>query len=212
MEDTWKEPPEEAFAWTKQVSETPDNPTYIEIEFQQGIPVSINGTLMNGLELIDYLHHLAGENGVGRIDHVENRLIGIKSREVYESPAAVVLHIAHRALETLTLGKDQARMKEVIALEYADVVYNGLWYTAHKQNLDAYVSSTQEYVTGKVRLKLYKGNCIVVGRKSNYSIYSYDLATYDSADQFDHEAAEGFIKIYGLPVRTQSRVHKQRLK
>ena len=167
---------------------------------------------MNGLELIDYLHHLAGENGVGRIDHVENRLIGIKSREVYESPAAVVLHIAHRALETLTLGKDQARMKEVIALEYADVVYNGLWYTAHKQNLDAYVSSTQEYVTGKVRLKLYKGNCIVVGRKSNYSIYSYDLATYDSADQFDHEAAEGFIKIYGLPVRTQSRVHKQRLK
>jgi argininosuccinate synthase len=212
LEDPWIEPPEEAFAWTKQISETPDKPTYLEIEFEQGIPISIDGFPMNGVNLIDSLHNLAGDNGVGRIDHVENRLIGIKSREVYESPAAVVLNIAHRALETLTLGKDQTRMKEMIASEYADVVYNGLWYTAHKENLDAYVRSTQVYVTGTVRLKLYKGNCIVVGRKSSYSIYSYDLATYDSTDQFDHKAAEGFIKIYGLPVRTQSRIHKRMLK
>ena len=150
---------------------------------------------------------LAGRNGVGRIDHVENRLVGIKSREIYESPAGVVLHAAHKSLETLTLSKDQARMKNIVAQEYSDVVYNGLWFTAHRRDLTAYVASTQRYVTGDVRLRLHKGNCTVVGRKAPKGLYSHSLATYDRGDVFDHRASEGFISIYGLPVRTQAAQH-----
>ncbi len=212
LEDPWREPPEDAYAWTKPVSETPSDPAYIEVQFQQGVPVAIDGEGMSGVAIVEYLHSLGGEHGVGRIDHVENRLIGIKSREVYEAPAAVILNIAHRALETLTLGKEQVRMKDSVAQEYADLVYNGLWYTAHKEDLDAYVKSTQRYVTGSVKVRLHKGTCAVAGRKSDQSLYSYELATYDKEDQFDHQAAEGFIKVYGLSVRTQSRIHKRGLR
>ena len=212
LEDPWTEPPEDAYLWTRPVSDTPDAPAYVEIEFNNGIPIAIDGESMSGVAIVEHLHRLGGEHGVGRIDHVENRLIGIKSREVYEAPAAVILNAAHRALETLTLGKDQARMKERVALEYADLVYNGLWYTSHKEDLDAYVRSTQRHVEGNVRVRLYKGACAVVGRKSDQSLYSYELATYDSADEFDHRAAEGFIKVFGLPVRTQSRIHKRGIK
>ena len=160
---------------------------------------------MSGPDLIRHLNALAGSHGVGRIDHVENRLVGIKSREIYEAPAAAALHTAHKALEAMTLSKEQARTKARIAQEYADVVYNGLWFTLHRQDLDAYVRSTQRHVTGDVRLRLHKGTCTVVGRSAPRSLYRYELATYDREDRFDHKAAEGFISIYGLPVRTQNR-------
>lgn len=209
LEDPWLEPPEEAYAWTKAISVTPDKPTYLEIHFDKGIPTAVNGENMVGADLISHLNAIAGSNGVGRVDHVENRLVGIKSREVYETPAAVVLHIAHKSLETLTLSKDQARTKDRIAQEYADVVYNGLWFTAHRQDLDAYVRSTQRHVTGDVRVRLHKGSCTVAGRTAPRSLYKYQLATYDREDQYDHNSAQGFISIYGLPVRTQNQVQRE---
>ena len=204
LEDPWREPPEDAYAWTNPVSQTPDTPAYLEIHFEQGIPTVVDGESMSGVDLIRHLNALAGEHGVGRVDHVENRLVGIKSREVYETPAAVVLHTAHKALETLTLSKEQARAKARIAQEYADMVYNGLWFTRHRQDLDAYVHSSQRYVTGDIRMRLHKGVATVVGRSAPQALYQYQLATYDREDQFDHAAAAGFINIYGLPVRTQN--------
>ena len=206
LEDPWQEPPEEAFAWTKALSDTPADPAYLEIHFELGIPTQVDGESMAGIDLISHLNTLAGAHGVGRVDHVENRLVGIKSREIYEAPAATVLHAAHQALETLTLTKEQARTKAKIVQEYADVVYNGLWFTHHRQDLDAYVRSTQRYVTGDVRVRLHRGTCMVVGRRAPQALYQYHLATYDRSDQFDHGAAEGFISIYGLPVRTQNQV------
>ena len=204
LEDPWREPPEDAYAWTNPVSQTPDSPAYLEIRFEQGIPTAVDGETMTGVDLIRHLNALAGEHGVGRVDHLENRLVGIKSREVYETPAAVVLHAAHKALETLTLSKEQARAKARIAQEYADMVYNGLWFTRYRQDLDAYVRSTQRYVTGDIRARLHKGVCTVVGRSAPQALYQYQLATYDREDQFNHAAAAGFINIYGLPVRTQN--------
>ncbi len=205
LEDPWLEPPEDAFAWTNPISKTPEEPTYLEIAFEGGLPFSLNGEEMRPVDLVQHLNALAGRNGVGRIDHIENRLVGIKSREVYESPAGVVLHAAHKALESMTLSKEQARMKRHVAGEYSDVVYNGLWFTAHRRDLTAYVESAQRHVTGSVRLRLHKGNCVVVGRKAAKGLYSHQLATYDRGDAFDHRASEGFIAIYGLPVRTQAR-------
>ena len=209
LEDPWQEPPEDAFVWTSPISSAPPEPVYLEIGFEQGLPAALDGEEMEGVDLVRHLNHLAGERGVGRIDHVENRLVGIKSREVYEAPAAVVLHAAHKALEAMTLSKDQLRLKARVAQEYADVVYNGLWYSQHRRDLDAYVRSTQRYVSGKVRVRLHKGNCTVVGRSSPYTLYSHELATYDRGDKFDQRASEGFISIYGLPVRTQARVQRE---
>ncbi len=208
LEDPWLEPPEDAFCWTKSASDAPDEASYVEIGFERGIPVTIDGQKMDGISLIQRLNELAGSHGVGRIDMVENRLVGIKSREIYEAPAAVVLLEAHQALESITLSKSQLRFKQKVALEYADLIYNGLWFTAQRQDLAAYVQSTQRFVTGTVRLKLFKGNCSVVGRKSPHSLYSYGLATYDKGDQFDQSAASGFIHIWGLPVRTQAQIQQ----
>ena len=204
LEDPWLEPPEDAYAWTNPIHQTPDAPAYLEIRFEQGLPTAVDGETMDGVDLIRHLNAIAGEHGVGRVDHVENRLVGIKSREVYETPAAVVLHAAHKALETLTLSKDQARLKARLAAEYADLVYNGLWFTRHRQDLDAYIRSTQRYVSGEVRVRLHRGVCTVTGRRAPQALYQYQLATYDRADEFDHAAAAGFINIYGLPVRTQN--------
>jgi len=206
LEDPWAEPPEEVFAWTRSPADAPDEPAYVEINFEKGIPVSLKGREMDGVSLIQGLNQLAGKHGVGRIDHVENRLVGIKSREVYEAPAATVLLMAHKALEAMTLSKDQLRFKEKVALEYADLIYNGLWFTALRQDLAAYVQSSQRHVTGTVRVKLHKGSATVVGRKSPKSLYSYKLATYDKADIFDQSASLGFIHIWGLPVKTQAQV------
>ena len=205
LEDPWAEPPEDAYEWTANPGAAPDAPAYVEIRFEEGIPTAIDGETMDGVALITHLNELAGRHGVGRIDHVENRLVGIKSREVYESPAAVTLHAAHRALETMTLSREQARFKERVAQEYADLVYNGLWFTAHRRDLDAYVASTQRYVTGEVRMRLHKGDCVAAGRRAERPLYNYGLATYDRADEFDHTAAKGFIELFGLPSRTQRR-------
>jgi len=204
LEDPWREPPEDAFAWTVSPTNAPDKAVYVEIGFEKGIPTAIDGNNMDGVNLIQGLNELAGSHGVGRIDMVENRLVGIKSREIYEAPAAVVLIEAHRALESLTLSRAQLRFKQRVAQEYAELIYNGLWFTAQRQDLTAYVQSTQRFVSGTVRLKLFKGKCSVVGRKSPYSLYSFGLATYDRGDQFDQSAAAGFIHIWGLPVKTQS--------
>jgi argininosuccinate synthase len=204
LEDPWAEPPEEVYAWTKPVNETPEKPTYIVINFEKGVPVALNGKPVEPVKLVETLSKVGGENGVGRVDMVENRLVGIKSREVYEAPAAVILLTAHQALEALTLSKQQVRFKEKVTQEYADLVYNGLWFCAFRRDLDAFVESTQQVVTGDVRVKLYKGTCRVVGRKSPLSLYNYSLATYDKGDAFNHGAAVGFIHIFGLPVTIQA--------
>jgi len=209
LEDTWNEPPEHIFLWTRPPEKTPARPAYLEIGFEKGIPVSLNGRKVAPVTLVQKVHDLAGRHGVGRIDHVENRLVGIKSREIYEAPAAVVLLKAHQALEDLVLTKEQLRFKAGVASEYADLIYNGLWFTGMRQDLAAYVESTQRYVTGTIRVKLFKGNCQVVGRKSPYSLYNYSLATYDKGDIFDHSAAPGFIHIWGLPVRTQAKAQPE---
>lgn len=206
LEDPWNEPPEDIFIWTKVIEDTPDKPAYVEIGFDKGIPVSLDGEEMEGLALIERLHELAGEHGVGRIDMVENRLVGLKSREVYEAPAAIVLLKAHQALQDLTLTKDQLRFKAKVAAEYSDLVYNGLWFSGLRQDLAAYVESTQQYVSGTVRAKLYKGNCLIAGRRSPYSLYDYSLATYDKGDTFNQSDAPGFIRLWGLPTKTQARV------
>ena len=206
LEDPWAEPPEEVYTWTKSPAETPDKPGYIEIGFEKGIPVSLDGDKMDGRNLIQRLNELAGSYGVGRIDHIENRLVGIKSREIYEAPAATVLLQAHQALENIALSKEQLRFKQKVAVEYADLIYNGLWFTVLHRDLAAYVQSTQRCVTGTVRLKLFKGHCSVVGRKSPMSLYNFSLATYDKGDAFDQSASAGFIHIWGLPVRTQAQV------
>ena len=200
LEDPWTEPPEEIYTLTKSPSDAPDVPAYVEIDFKCGVPTKVNGVAMPLIELINSLEAIAGVHGIGRIDLVENRLVGIKSREIYEAPVATVLHAAHRELEGLVVPRELARLKATLARSYADLVYDGLWFSTTRDALDAFVASVQRHVTGTVRLKLSKGDCRVVGRKSPLSLYNPALATYDEGDQFDHEAAEGFIKIFGLPV------------
>jgi len=209
LEDTWNEPPGDVFLWTKSPEKTPARPAYLEIGFDKGIPVSLDGRKLEPVALVQKVHDLAGKHGIGRIDHVENRLVGIKSREVYEAPAAVVLLKAHQALEDLVLSKEQLRFKARVAAEYADLIYNGLWFTGMRRDLAAYVESTQRYVTGTMKAKLFKGNCQIVGRKSPYSLYDYSLATYDKGDAFDQSASPGFIHIWGLPARTQAKVQPE---
>ncbi len=204
LEDPWAEPPEEVYLWTKAPNATPAEAAYVEITFESGEPVALDGKSIDAVELVQTLNLLAGEHGVGRIDHVEDRLVGIKSREIYEAPAATVLLQAHRALEQMTLSKDQLRFKERLIQEYAELVYNGLWFTAHHQDMAAYVASTQRHVSGTVRVKLERGKSSVVGRESSKSLYKLNLATYSVGDTFDQSAAVGFIKIFGQPVRVQA--------
>ncbi len=204
LEDPWAEPPEDVFAWTASAQDAPDQPGYVEIGFEQGLPATLDGRAWDGIGLIQELNDLAGRHGVGRIDHIEDRLVGIKSREIYEAPAAIALFTAHQALEAMTLSREQLRLKQKVAAEYADIIYNGLWFSSFHQDLAAYVRSTQRYVTGTVRLKLHKGACRVVGRKSPHSLYRHSLATYDKGDQFDQGASVGFIHIWGLPVKVQA--------
>ena len=200
LEDPWVEPPEDIYTLTKSPVEAPDVPAYVEIEFESGVPTKVNGVKMPFAELINSLETIAGAHGIGRIDMVENRLVGIKSREIYEAPAACVLHAAHRELEALVIPRDLERLKASLSKAYADLVYDGLWFSVTRESIDAFVASIQKRVSGIVRVKLFKGDCRVVGRKSPMSLYDSGLATYDEGDQFDHEAAEGFIKIFGLPI------------
>jgi len=207
LEDPWHEAPPDVFAWTVDTQTVISEPVVVEIGFEHGVPVSLDGVSLPAEELVIRLNELAGEHGVGRIDHVEDRLVGIKSREIYEAPAAVVLHAAHRALEALTLTRDVQQFKQRIGDEWARLVYDGLWFGALRLALDAFVSATQEHVTGAVRMRLGSGDARVVGRQAPQSLYEPDLATYDRThDSFDHAAARGFIELFGLPLRTQTRV------
>jgi argininosuccinate synthase len=211
LEDPWVEPPEDAFAWTVNPAKAPDEPEYVEIDFAKGIPVGLNSQPMDGVALIEELNHTAGRHGVGRIDHIEDRVVGIKSRELYEAPAAVVLHSAHAALEAMTMTRPALRFKEVVSSHYADMIYDGLWFSRFHQDLAAYVLSSQQVVTGSVRMKLFKGQAVKVGVRSELALYRKALATYDAGDQFDHQAALGFIALHGLPTRTQAQVLKAAL-
>ncbi|MCX7875168.1 MAG: argininosuccinate synthase [Melioribacteraceae bacterium] len=206
LEDPMVEPPADAFQITVSPEEAPDEPEYVIVEFEKGIPVAVNGKEMDSVSLVKELNKIGGRNAIGRIDMIENRLVGIKSREVYEAPAGVILHTAHKELERITLEKSVAHYKTHVAQEYANLIYNGLWFSPLREALQAFVDKTQEKVTGMVKLKLYKGNIIVSGRTSPYSLYDPELATYTAADQFDHKASEGFIKIFGLPYKTINRV------
>lgn len=204
LEDPMTEPPEEIFVMTKAIADTPDQPEYITIGFEQGIPVSINGEKLAPVALISQLNDLTGKHGIGRIDMLENRVVGIKSREIYEAPALLVLIHAHRDLESLTLTADITQYKRGIEQTYGELIYRGLWYSPLKDALDGFIQKTQSRVTGEVRIKLFKGNAVIVGRQSENSIYTPDLATYGAEDEFDHKAAEGFIYIWGLPTRVWS--------
>lgn len=201
LEDPMTEPPEEIYLMTKAIADTPNEPEYIEIGFEKGIPVSINGQYLDPVTLIIQLNEAVGKHGIGRIDMVENRVVGIKSREIYEAPALLVLIDAHRDLESITLTGDVTHYKRGIEETYSHLIYQGLWYSPLKEALDAFIDKTQERVTGIVRVKLFKGKATIVGRKSDYSIYSPSLATYGAEDKFDHKAAEGFIYIWGLPTK-----------
>ncbi|MFH0888670.1 MAG: argininosuccinate synthase [Planctomycetota bacterium] len=211
LEDAWVEPPENAFELTTSPSDAPDVPAYVTIEFEKGIPVSLDGKKMGLLALINSLNKIAGANSVGRIDHIENRLVGIKSREVYECPAGTVLHKAHQALESMTLTRDTSHFKKLIEQKYSELIYYGLWFSPLRQALNAFVETTQQTVTGKVRMKLYKGSCAAAGRQSPFSLYNVKLATYEAGDTFNHKAAEGFIHLWGLDLQTYGKVIEGKL-
>ena len=206
LEDPWVTPPPDAYEWTVAPGDAPA-PVEIVLGFEGGIPVSIDGERLGSVELVQRLHDLGGAHGVGRIDHVEDRLVGIKSREIYEAPAAVILHTAHHALEGLVLSKEQLRFNRLVADELAQIVYDGLWFSALSRDLRTYAMSSQRVVSGDVRVRLDHGQAVVTGRRSPLSLYDKDLATYDAGDAFDHAAAVGFIEIFGLPLRVEAARH-----
>jgi argininosuccinate synthase len=206
LEDPWTAPPADVFEWTVDPSAAPD-PIDVLIEFEGGVPVAVDGERLAPAELVDRVSTLASEHGVGRIDHVEDRLVGIKSREIYECPAATVLHAAHRALEGLTLTRDTLRFNRFVADELSRLVYDGLWFSALSRDLRQYVASSQRVVSGEVRMRLDHGNATVAGRRSPLSLYDKNLATYDEGDAFDHASAVGFIEIFGLPLRVEAARH-----
>jgi len=205
LEDPWTAPPDDIFAAVTLPHLAPDRPRDIEIGFTKGVPSSLNGKRLALVSLIEEVNRLGGKHGIGITDLVENRLVGIKSREVYEAPGATVLHTAHRELESLVLDRETMHLKEMLVTKYAELVYYGWWFSPLREALDAFVASTQRFVTGKVRLQLYKGSCRPVGRKSPHSLYDHGLATYDKGDTFDHKDGEAFTRIWGLPLMTQAK-------
>ena len=212
LENPWNEAPEDAYDLTVAPEAAPDSPAYVNIDFEAGVPVALDGKKMKLADLILELNDLAGQHGVGRIDHVENRLVGIKSREIYECPGAVTLLAAHKEIEDLTLVRELAHFKPIIENELSNLIYNGLWFNPATEALIAYLKSTQQVVNGTAKVKLYKGSVTVVARKSDNSLYDENLATYTSADTFDQDAAIGFIKLWGLPSKVHAEVqaHKDK--
>lgn len=198
LEDPWAEPPADIYTMTASPQDAPDAPTYVEVSFEHGIPCALDGKQMSYLDIIYAMNGIAGSNGYGRLDMIENRLVGVKSRECYEVPAGLALIKAHKALEDLCLERGVLHHKLAIEQTWAEQVYNGLWFSPLKEALDAFLGHTQQCVTGTVKLKFFKGSCTVVGRKSAFSLYDFGLATYDASDAFDHAAAKGFIDIHGL--------------
>ncbi|HPA72542.1 MAG TPA: argininosuccinate synthase [Spirochaetota bacterium] len=210
LEDPYREPNEDMFVLTTSPEKAPDKPVYVEIGFEKGVPVSLDGQKLSAAQLMKKLNRLAGENGVGRVDIVENRLVGIKSRGVYETPAGTVLLAAHRDLESITLDRDTQHLKDRLASEYATLVYNGLWFTKRREALDAFINETQKNVTGTVRVKLYKGNCIIAGRKSPVTFYNPEIATFDAGALYDQKDASGFMNIFGLQIKVEALMKKER--
>lgn len=210
IEDETSEPPDEAFEWTKSPLDVVDSPFEIEIGFDNGVPVSLNGEVMKPLDLIKKLNQIGGEYGVGRIDHIESRLVGIKSREVYESPAAVILIKAHQDLEKLVLTRDVLHFKPMLENLFAELVYNGLWFSPLREAISAFIEETQKNVSGKVKIKLYKGSAVVIGRQSDKSLYLKNLATYEGVDAFDQTASKGFIELWSLPLKVYAFVSSQK--
>ena len=212
LENPWNEAPEDAYDLTVAPEAAPDSPAYVNIDFEAGVPVALDGKKIKLADLILELNDLAGQHGVGRIDHVENRLVGIKSREIYECPGAVTLLAAHKEIEDLTLVRELAHFKPIIENELSNLIYNGLWFNPATEALIAYLKSTQQVVNGTAKVKLYKGSVTVVARKSDNSLYDENLATYTSADTFDQDAAIGFIKLWGLPSKVHAEVqaHKDK--
>ncbi|MGP3778726.1 argininosuccinate synthase [Halanaerobium saccharolyticum] len=209
LEDPWAEPPADAYQWTKDVDDTPDQPKYITIDFEKGVPVAIDGEKMSPIDIVEKLNAVGSEYGVGRIDMLEDRLVGIKSREIYEAPAGEILITAHKALEDLTLDRDTKNYKAEMSAKYAELTYNGLWFSPLRDALDAFVDKSQETVTGTVKVKLYKANCTLAGRKSEYSLYDHGLATYDESDNFDHKSAPGFINLWALPLQVANQKKRE---
>lgn len=201
LEDLEQEPPEDAYLITKSPVSHTSYPKYIEVYFEKGVPKKIDGKTYKLKTLINHLNEIGGSYGIGRQDLIENRLVGIKSREIYEAPAATILYVGHKELESLVLDRDLAHFKEIVSLKYSELVYYGLWFSPLKEALDRFVESTQKHVTGSVRLKLFKGNCISVGRKSLHSLYKKELSTYGKESKFDQKLAEGFIRIWGMPYK-----------
>ncbi|MBZ0302486.1 MAG: argininosuccinate synthase [Anaerolineae bacterium] len=204
LEDPWNEPEERMYKVSKSPMDAPDEPALVEIAFEQGVPVSIDGEKLPAVELFTRLNKLAGQHGIGRADIVENRLVGMKSHGVYETPGGTLLHRAHQALESITLDKHTLHYKDFVAVKYAELVYNGLWYTRLREAMDAFIKVTQENVTGTVRLKLYKGNIIIAGRKSPFSLYREDYASFGEEDVYNQKDAEGFITLFGLPMKVEA--------
>jgi argininosuccinate synthase len=209
LEDPWAEPEEDMFYISVSPEAAPNQPEYLTIHFDKGFPIAINGKVMGPVELLTKLNELGGAHGVGRTDLVENRLVGMKSRGVYETPGGTILYTAHQGLESICLDRETSHYKQVVAQRYAELVYYGQWFTPLRESLHAFVSKTQERVTGTVRLKLYKGNCTVVGRKSPFSLYREDLATFGQDDVYDQHDAEGFINLFGLPLKVKALIDKQ---
>jgi argininosuccinate synthase len=204
LEDPWMEPEESMYQWSVSPESAPDTPEELEIEFECGVPVKLNGQALSPALLIKALNQIGGKHGVGRVDLVENRLVGMKSHGVYETPGGTILLAAHRELESITLDRETLHYKDVVAQRYAELVYNGQWFTTLRQSLDAFFDATQQYVSGTVRLKLYKGNVIPVGRKSPFSLYREDFATFGQDSVYDQSDAEGFITLFGLPMKVQA--------
>ena len=201
LEDPWNEPPEDIYTMTGSPEAAPDKPEYVEIGFKEGIPCALDGQEMSFIDIIYKLNDIAGRNGYGRLDMIENRLVGVKSRECYEQPAALALITAHKSLEEMCLEREVLHYKLGIEQKWSECAYYGQYFAPLKKALDGFINATQTYVTGTVRCKFYKGTCTVVGRKSDYSLYNYALATYDKEDQFDHEASKGFIELFALPAK-----------
>ena len=209
LEDPYFEPPEDIYSMTEDPLKAPDNPEYVEIDFEQGIPVALNGERMGLVELVDQANKLAGKHGIGRIDMVENRLVGIKSREIYEAPAATMLLEAKRSLDELILDRETLHLKDRLALKYAELVYYGYWFCELREALDAFADKLNERATGTVKVKLYKGRATAVARKSPYALYSKELATYDPTDKFVHKYGEAFCYIWGLPLKVAAQVKNE---
>lgn len=209
LEDPWTEPPADMFEWTTSPEDAPDEPGYVEIYFRRGIPERLNGVAMGPVELMQKLNEIGCVHGIGRVDLVENRLVGMKSRGVYETPGGTILYKGHAALEQLCLDKDTLHWKQQVGLRYAELVYNGLWFTPLRKALDAFVRETEETVSGTVRLKLYKGQAILVGRRSPHSLYREDYVTFDEDDVYNQADAEGFIRLFGLPLKVEALLREE---